>query len=173
MAGEWNGALLYIDEFGVILTCRVYPLSGYLLRPPQHSSVFLSHHSLSATHVEPHPALSFTRREQARPDRTIHCTLSSRPVPSSHPSALPFPSPTSLLSPRHLPALPYLPCLSPSAPTHLHSHTTFTSNQREQRSKQEQAGPPSMHPAILVIPSPIPSHPISCPVRPIIHLSDL
>jgi len=32
-------AFLYIDGLGVILTCRVYPLLGYL-RPLQHLTVF-------------------------------------------------------------------------------------------------------------------------------------
>lgn len=159
MRGEWNGALLYIDVFGVILTCRVYPLSGYLLRP---STIFIcfslppwfERHSCRAS---PCPLFHANGAGKTRQDYPLYTLLPSRPV---------YPLryyPPSCLYCTTLPC-PALPALS--FPPPLPPHTSPPTKENKE-ANQEQAGPPSTHPAILVIPSPIPisSHLMSRPFR--------
>ena len=95
--------------------------------------------------------------EQARPDRTIHCTLSSRPVPSTL-SVTTLP-PVSTAPP--CPALPCPPCLFP-----LHSHPTLRLQPKKtkKQTKNKRALPQRIQ-LSSSFPVPSPSHPISCPVR--------
>ncbi len=110
----------------------------------------------------PHPALSFTRMEQARLYRTTHCTPSYRPIQPSIRSTLSVA--TSLLSLLHLPC----PALSfPSAPTPPPLPPPSPSKQVSKQNKRTL--PQCIY--LSFLPIPIPSLLVSSPVsRPSVCL---